>query len=272
MPKIYLLVFGLLLCTSTFNVVYVLREGGRSRELAASNDHLRFSLTEARDEIRGLSAKVAALRTAREMPSVPEAKLSPSVGRPPVRYRRGTKASAEVRKSAEDPRWKQIRSQLAEQHERITKTQQDLHRTSEELEGKLTSTRDHLNGSIAKTHDDVVALQKRGERNYYEFRLTRSKQFQHVGPLSLSLQKTNTKHRYYDLAMMVNDDKLEKRHVNLYEPIWINLSDRPQPVELVVNLVDKDQIRGYVSEPKYKNAEVASSPAPPAPETGLKRR
>jgi hypothetical protein len=93
-----------------------------------------------------------------------------------------------------------------------------------------------------------------------------------VGPLSLSLRKTDTKRRYYDVAMTVNDEGLEKKHVNLYEPIWIHLPDVPEPVQLVVNRIDKDQIRGYVSEPKHKNTELASGPTPVTSEPALKRR
>lgn len=170
-----------------------------------------------------------------------------------------------------------MQTQLAEEHEEIAKTQQDLQRTNadlqrntDDLSGKLTSTRDELNGSIARTHDEVVVLQKRGERNYYEFQIGRSKQFQHVGPINVSLRKANIKHRYYDLAMIVDDVTLDKKHVNLYEPVWINLADRPQPVELVVNRIDKDHISGYITEPKYKNSEVAA--APPAAQPALKQR
>jgi hypothetical protein len=43
------------------------------------------------------------------------------------------------------------------------------------------------------------------------------------------------------------------------ETVWINLSDRPQPIELVVNRIAKDRTAGYVSEPKYKKSELAQS-------------
>jgi hypothetical protein len=127
------------------------------------------------------------------------------------------------------------------------------------LTGRLDTTRDELGNSIAKNHDELVLLQKRGERNYHEFTLTKSKEFQVVGPLSLSLRKADTKHRNYNLQMVVADSRMEKKHVNLYEPVMISLSDRPQPVELIVNQISKDEIRGYVSEPRYKRSELADS-------------
>ena len=75
-------------------------------------------------------------------------------------------------------------------------------------------------------------------------------------------------HKYFDMSMMVDDFKLDKKHVNLYEPVWINLSDRPQPVQLVVNRIDKNQVTGYISEPKYKKSQLASAaPAETKPES-----
>ncbi|HKA01562.1 MAG TPA: hypothetical protein VKE70_33850 [Candidatus Solibacter sp.] len=156
------------------------------------------------------------------------------------------------------------RSQLAAQRDRIAQTQEDVRRTGDQLDGKINSTRDELNQSIARTHEDVLLLQKRGERKIYEFDLAKSKQFQHVGPISVSLRKADTKHRNYDLSLVVDDRPVEKQHVNLLEPVWINLSDLPQPIQLVVNQIDKNRVRGYISEPRYKNADLGGAP-PPVP-------
>jgi len=139
-----------------------------------------------------------------------------------------------------------------------------------DLEGSISSTKNELNGSIAKTHDELVALEKRGERNYYEFDLTKSKQFQRIGPMSLSLRRTDTKHKSYDLAMLVDDNELNKKKVNLYEPVWIHTESGGQPVQIVVNRIDKNGVHGYVSAPKYKVSELPtlSSSSQSAPETG----
>src|SRR5262249_43420876 len=135
----------------------------------------------------------------------------------------------------------------------------DLEKARGDLQSNLDSARTDLSGSIARTHDELVVLQKRGERNYYEFQIDKSKQFQRVGPLSLSLRKANLKRRSYDLAMLVNDNQLKKKNVTLYEPVWINLAERPQPLELVVNQITKNEIKGYLSEPKYNKTELGES-------------
>ncbi|HJY87412.1 MAG TPA: hypothetical protein VKE24_11305, partial [Candidatus Acidoferrales bacterium] len=158
-------------------------------------------------------------------------------------------------------------AQLAEHKKQLEATQQEIEKNRSELEGQLGSTRDELNGSIARTHDEVVALQKRGERNFYEFALGKSKEFQRVGPISLALRKADTKHQSYDMMLLVDDFRLNKRKVNLYEPMWIHRSDYPQPLQLVVNRIEKDRVLGYVSEPKYKLSELAASTTPATPES-----
>jgi len=193
-----------------------------------------------------------------------------------------------VRTVPTDPRFDRLQGQLTKTQKDLASTREDLASTreelasvreqsgknKEELDGKINSTRDDLNGSIARTHDEVVALQKRGEQNIYEFKLTKSKEMHRVGPLSISLRGANAKRKSYDLAMMVDDNALSKRNINLYEPVWFTLADRPQPVQLVVNHVEKNEIEGYVSEPKYKKSELLANSAQPAqkPQSELSTR
>jgi len=47
--------------------------------------------------------------------------------------------------------------------------------------------------------------------------------------------------------------------VNLYEPIWIHTENESQPVQIVVNRIEKNLIHGYVSAPKYRPSELATS-------------
>jgi DNA repair exonuclease SbcCD ATPase subunit len=177
----------------------------------------------------------------------------------PVRVRRAPAVRpAPVRRPADDPRWQRVESRLADHEQRIAGAKQDVEDTRMELEGKLSSTKDELGGSIARTHDELVALQKRGERNYSEFTLDKSKDFRKVGPVSLALRKADTKHKRYNLELIVDDVKLEKKNVSLYEPVYLTLSDRPQPMEVVVNQISRNEIRGYVSQPKYRKSELVS--------------
>ena len=170
-------------------------------------------------------------------------------------------------RSADDPRWRQMQTKIAEQERQIDTTREEASQARKELQANLNSTRDELGGSIAKTHEELATLKKRGERNYYEFQMDKSKQFHAAGPLSLSLRKVNVKQGYYDLVLVVDDRQLEKKRVNLYEPLMFTLADRPQPLELVVNQINKNQVKGYVGEPKYKKSELAGASTGTKPAT-----
>jgi hypothetical protein len=126
-----------------------------------------------------------------------------------------------------------------------------------------------LGGDIARNHEQLVALEKKGERNYYEFNFPRSKTYHHAGPISLALIKANPKHEYCDLQMLVNDSAISRKHVNLYESINLYPEGYPMPLEVVINHISKDSVQGYVSEPKVRVRERSSvaTPAAPAPTT-----
>jgi hypothetical protein len=158
-----------------------------------------------------------------------------------------------------DKRYKQLQAQLADQQKQLKDTQDLVAKNRTDLEGNISSTRDELNGSIARTHEELVVLQKRGERSYTEFDLMKAKQFQRIGPLTLSLRKADTKHKNYDIEMIVDDNQLTKKKVNLYEPIWIHTENESQPVQIVVMRIEKNLIHGYVGAPKYKPSELATS-------------
>jgi hypothetical protein len=238
-----------LACATGFGLIEAVRERRQARELAASRDEMSAALSRAQGDIQALSAKLDAMRAASQIPA-------PAAS---VKHRRPAS------RPAEDPRWKQLQARLSEQQRQIETTRKELDSAREDLAGKLNATHDELSGSIARNHEELVALQKRGERTYHEFQLTKSKQFQRIGPISLSLRKANTKRKSYDLAMIVDDMQLQKKSVNLYEPVLINLGGSAQPLELVVNKISKDEIQGYLSEPKYKKSELASAPPGPAP-------
>ncbi len=186
---------------------------------------------------------------------------------------KGGARSTAKRGNAADKRYKQLQSQLEEQQKQLKETQDLVAKNRTDLETNLSSTKDELNGSIAKTHEELVVLQKRGERNYFEFDLAKSKQFQRFGPLTLSLRRADAKHMNYDLSMVVDDNQLRKNRVNLYEPIWIHTESEGQPVQVVVNKISKNFVHGYISAPKYKPADLAATgaaivtPAAAHPET-----
>ncbi len=239
---------------------YAVRQRRQAAQLAAENSRITTTLSQTQSQVDALAARLSAMSVQTPpspSPSTPSTQPMPEETQRPA----ARKATHKTRgpRVVESQRWKKVEDQLAEQQKAIATTQQDLEKARTDLEGKLSSAHDELNGSIARTHDELVALEKKGERNYYEFDLEKSKQFQHVGPLSLSLRKTNTKHEYYDMAMVVDDRQLNKKHVNLYEPVLIYPADSHRPLEVVINRITKDGAHGYVSAPKYTEAQNAAS-------------
>jgi hypothetical protein len=55
---------------------------------------------------------------------------------------------------------------------------------------------------------------------------------------------------------MVDDYKVSKKHVNIYEPVIFYVAENGRPVELVINSISRNHIHGYVSQPKYRASEL----------------
>jgi hypothetical protein len=51
----------------------------------------------------------------------------------------------------------------------------------------------------------------------------------------------------------------------LYEPVWIYEAQDAQPMQVVINKIQKNWVHGYVSAPKYSRAELSAISAPAAP-------
>jgi hypothetical protein len=224
---------------------YAIHEHNAAQNLAAKNVQTTAELNDTKHELVDLTSKVNMLVARSEAQPAPQAAATQhaKAGRP---------AAGHVRR--EDPRYKKLQSQLDAQGKAIEDTRNALAGT----QGDLVNTRTELSGSIAHTHDELVVLQRKGERNYTEFDISKSKEFQHKGPFGIRLKKANVKHQYADLEMIVDDRNLSQKHINLYQPVMYYTPDSPQPVEVVINAISKDHIHGYVSAPKYRQSELTS--------------
>lgn len=228
---------------------YALHEHHSAQALAAHDQQATAQLNDSRRELTDLTSKVNMLVARSEAQAAPQD--APAAHANPAR----PAAARPVRR--DDPRYKKLQSQIDAQNKAIEETRNALAGT----QGDLVNTRTELTGSIAHTHDELVILERRGERNYVEFDLTKSKQYEHKGPFGVRLRKANVKHQYADLELIVDDRNLSQKHVNLYQPVMFYTPDSPQPVEVVINNIDKDHIRGYISAPKFRQSELASMSA-----------
>lgn len=251
------------LCIAAVAVGFVHEQQKAANKLTARNQQLTASLTQTQGEVQTLSSKLNSLQAeqAQQQQAQAERKRVEEAARREAAIRRERMYRREHAKKAvkkDDPRWKQVETELAAHQQAIASTQQDLANTRTQLQNNLNSTRDQLSGSIAKTHAELVALEKKGERSYYEFDIFRSKQFQHVGPIEVSLRKTNNKHQFCDLKLIVNDRELTKKHIELYEPVLFYTSENGQPVQLVINEINRHHMHGYVSAPKYQGNQASA--------------
>lgn len=128
--------------------------------------------------------------------------------------------------------------------------------TKTELEkaiADLRSVRGDLgvqSGLIATNRDQLAALKARGDRNYFEFNLTKSKRPQKIGDIAVRLRDTNQKHNRYTIEVLADDKKVEKKNRTINEPVQFYVGGAYVPYEIVVNEVKKNQITGYLAQPK----------------------
>src|SRR5712692_5292510 len=109
-------------------------------------------------------------------------------------------------------------------------TKKDLEATKEALMG----TKGELTGAIARTHDELVALAHRTDRDYFEFNLAR----------------TNPKKNQYSINLYFDDKRTERKDKSINEPLYFYMQGASSALEMVINKLGKDSITGYVSAPK----------------------
>jgi len=124
---------------------------------------------------------------------------------------------------------------------------------------QLTSMKGDLNGHsslIARNHNELELLKHKGDRNYYEFTLTKG-QKKPVGTVSLELTKADPKKNTFNLTVVSDDKPVAKNNKGMNEPLQFYSGKDPALFEIVINSVrSKNQVGGYLSTPK-------TAPPPP---------
>jgi hypothetical protein len=234
-------------------LVYGVHERSVAAHFSEKGAQAAAELKDTRAQISALTAKLDSIANAQQ--DAPAAQLAPEVQTKPLEvHPKHPVLHSTGQRQKPDPRWKKVQAQLDAQGKQLDAQGKAIESTRQEL----ASARTDLEGSIAKTHEELVVLQKKGERNYFEFDLDKSKNFHHAGPVGISLRKANTKNQYADLKLLVDDRELSKKHLNLYEPVIFYPTDERQPVELVINSITKNHIHGYISAAKYRNSELTA--------------
>lgn len=173
------------------------------------------------------------------------------------------RALAQQIKKEEQRNVAQLKTQLEEHQNQlgslsgtVGEVKGDVAETRQTLEATVTKL-DHAvgdlgvqSGLIAHTREELEVLKRRGERDYFEFDIRKSKQFARVGDIPVRLVKADPKRSRYTLTMLVNDKRIEKKDKTLYEPVQFYPQKSHNLLEIVVFELDKDRVAGYLSVPK----------------------
>lgn len=161
-------------------------------------------------------------------------------------------------------------TKLGQVSTQINGTQTDLNATKADLEAtkaSLTRTVGDLgvqSGLIATNEKELDELKHMGDRDIYDFTLTKTKKPEHIGPIQVRLTKIDSKHYKYTMEVIADDKDIPKKDKTVDEPVQFFVNGARTPYEIVVFDLSKNQAKGYLSTPKSTGpAPAASAPAPP---------
>jgi hypothetical protein len=139
-----------------------------------------------------------------------------------------------------------VKTEVASTKSELEKTVADLKRVRGDLDG--------TSSLVATNGKELAALRALGERNYFEFNLTKTKEPRRIGDVAVVLKKTDAKKNRFTIEVIADDKRVEKKDKNLNEPVQFYVSKARQPYEIVVNEVKKNEIVGYMSTPKVQTS------------------
>jgi hypothetical protein len=140
----------------------------------------------------------------------------------------------------------------------VTGVKSDLDATKNSIQ----MARSEMGTLIARNHDEIDQLRRMGQRDYFEFSVTRKNGAERVGSIMVELKETNTKKNQYTINVLADDKSFEKKNRSVNEPIFFYTGGSKAALELVVNKVSKTTASGYLSVPKSGGTASASASTP----------
>ncbi|HET7259587.1 MAG TPA: hypothetical protein VFI75_07690 [Candidatus Acidoferrum sp.] len=137
----------------------------------------------------------------------------------------------------------------------VTGVKGDLDATKNSIQ----MARSEMGTLIARNHDEIDQLRRMGQRDYFEFTVTRKGGSQKVGSIQVQLRDTNTKKNQFTINVLADDKSFEKKNRSVNEPIFFYTGGTRAALELVVNKVTKSTASGYLSIPKTPETTAASA-------------
>jgi phage shock protein A len=212
---------------------------------------LQNELATAREQARTLSSQAKTEATARAEQLAKQ--LAAEQARASQQFSTeisGVKQAADATAQNLDSKITGVSTDVGGVKTQLTSTQSELEKTIATLktvQGDLGVT----SGLVATNGTELQALKLKGERNYIDVKLGRSKQPVRFADITLMLKKTDPKHNRFTVDVMADDKLTEKKDKTINEPVQFFVSKGGHtPYELVINQVTKDQIVGYLATPK----------------------
>lgn len=149
----------------------------------------------------------------------------------------------------------EVKGQVGEVKTQVASTRSDLDRTIADLK-RANGDMGVMSGLIATNAKELAALKEIGERDYYEFNLTKAQARRMLAGVNLLYKKADPKRNRFTLEVVADDKRVEKKDRTINEPIQFYVPSKArQPYELVINEIKKDTIVGYLSVPKVQVAK-----------------
>ena len=211
------------------------------QELAAQGESMHQQMSGIESRAAQLDDRVGAVRD----------DLTTTAEKAGVTQKQLDAARAQARKAREEQQKadEKLAAELQQQKTDLSTVSTDL----TAVKGTLQSAVGDLgvqSGLIATTREDLAELRRRGERDYFEFDLGKSKQFSRVGEMSVKVTKIDPKRQKFTMVVLLNDKSIEKKDRTIFEPVQFYPGEKGALVEMVVFEVSKNRVAGYVAAPK----------------------
>jgi chromosome segregation ATPase len=231
--------------------------------LAHSDDELRKSLTRFHTELSGLRDELASARE--------QADRSLAKAQEATTYADTVAGKLDRRRREQEKQQQQLSAELLKVRKSTVETSTLLNGISDEVghvKSRLESVRADatqnsaelrlargdvgvISKHVATNIEEIERLRELGDRNIYEFTLMKSGDPQRVGGIELKLNKTDEKHNRFNVEIVADEKRIEKRDKTINEPVQFFVpSKAEQAFELVVNEIGKNTVKGYLSAPK----------------------
>jgi len=216
---------------------------------------LNQELENARNQARTLSSQAKAEATARAEQLAKQLEAEQNKAQQQLSSDiSGVKQAADAASANLNSKLTDVSTDVGGVRKQVDSTQAELTKTIDQLKS-MQGDLGVQSGLIATNATELAALKLKGERNYLDIKLGKTKQPVRFGDITLLLKRTDPKKNKYTVDVMADDKLTEKKDKNINEPVqFYTAKGGHTPYEMVINQVGKDQIVGYLSTPKEQAA------------------